>query len=201
MEKKRKRMIKNGNINTDNGKFKIDEVNVRAISPTKMKIIKIDHDNRYFREIYIIYKKWLKESSYEINEKEFLNEYLNSFNEDTLPNIYALIINDTLIGMYELSAKDFIDEEKYTPYLSRVYVKEQYRGLGYGKELIEHLSKNEEGTDIWKSEIFGRSLDVIVQEGIQAKLSMMPDNVRFKLCQTLTKIINKGSSMMSIICI
>ena len=64
------------------------------------------------------------------------------------------------------------------------------------KELIEHLSKNEEGTDIWKSEIFGRSLDVIVQEGIQAKLSMMPDNVRFKLCQTLTKIINKGSSNM-----
>lgn len=103
-----------------------------------MNIIKIDHDNRYFREIYIIYKNWLKESSYEINEKEYLNEYLNSFNEDTLPNIYAMIINDTLIGMYELSVKDFIDEEKYTPYLSRVYVKEQYRGLGYGKELINH---------------------------------------------------------------
>ena len=64
------------------------------------------------------------------------------------------------------------------------------------KELIDHLTKNDNNTDIWKSEIFGRSLDVIVQEGIQAKLSMMPDNVRFKLCQTLTKIINKGSSNM-----
>ena len=64
------------------------------------------------------------------------------------------------------------------------------------KELINYLTKNDEKTDIWKSEIFGRSLDVIVQEGIQAKLSMMPDNVRFKLCQTLTKIINKGSSNM-----
>ena len=62
--------------------------------------------------------------------------------------------------------------------------------------LIDHLTKNDNNTDIWKSEIFGRSLDVIVQEGIQAKLSMMPDNVRFKLCQTLTKIINKGSSNM-----
>ena len=58
------------------------------------------------------------------------------------------------------------------------------------------ITKNDNNTDIWKSEIFGRSLDVIVQEGIQAKLSMMPDNVRFKLCQTLTKIINKGSSNM-----
>ncbi len=64
------------------------------------------------------------------------------------------------------------------------------------KELIEYLTKNGEGSDIWKSEIFGRSLDVIVQEGIQAKLSMMPDNVRYKLCQTLTKIINKGSTNM-----
>ena len=64
------------------------------------------------------------------------------------------------------------------------------------KELINYLTKNDEKTDIWKSEIFGRSLDVIVLEGILAKLSMMPDNVRFKLCQTLTKIINKGSSNM-----
>jgi len=64
------------------------------------------------------------------------------------------------------------------------------------KELIKYLSDNENGNDIWKSEIFGRSLDVIVQEGIQAKLSMMPESVRFKLCQTLTKIINKGSSTM-----
>lgn len=64
------------------------------------------------------------------------------------------------------------------------------------KELIDHLTKSDDNENIWKSEIFGRSLDVIVQEGIQAKLSMMPDNVRFKLCQTLTKIINKGSSNM-----
>lgn len=64
------------------------------------------------------------------------------------------------------------------------------------KELISYLTDNNKETDIWKSEIFGRSLDVIVQEGIQAKLAMMPETVRYKLCQTLTKIINKGSSTM-----
>ncbi len=64
------------------------------------------------------------------------------------------------------------------------------------KELIKSLTDSKNSNDIWKSEIFGRSLDVIVQEGIQAKLAMMPDNVRYKLCQTLTKIINKGSSTM-----
>ena len=46
---------------------------------------------------------------------------------------------------------------------------------------------------IWKSEIFGRSLDVIVQEGIQAKLSVLPENTRYKLSQTVTKLVNKGS--------
>ena len=64
------------------------------------------------------------------------------------------------------------------------------------KELINYLTKDTEGKDIWKSEIFGRSLDVIVQEGIQAKLSMMPDNIRYKLGNTLTKVINKGSNNM-----
>ena len=64
------------------------------------------------------------------------------------------------------------------------------------KELINYLMRDYE-TDpqnIWKSEIFGRSLDVIVQEGIQSKISLMPDNIRFKLSQTLTKIVNKGSN-------
>lgn len=64
------------------------------------------------------------------------------------------------------------------------------------KELINYLMKDYE-TDpasIWKSEIFGRSLDVIVKEGIQAKLSIMPENTRYKLSQTVTKIVNKGSS-------
>ena len=64
------------------------------------------------------------------------------------------------------------------------------------KELINYLTKDSGSETIWKSEIFGRSLDVIVQEGIQAKLSMMPDSIRFKLGQTLTKVINKGSSNM-----
>lgn len=40
------------------------------------------------------------------------------------------------------------------------------------KELINYLTKNQEESadSIWKSEIFGRSLDAIVQEGIQAKI-------------------------------
>ncbi len=64
------------------------------------------------------------------------------------------------------------------------------------KELIDYLMKDYETdpSSIWKSEIFGRSLEVIVGEGIQAKLNMMPENTRFKLSNTVTKIVNKGSN-------
>ena len=64
------------------------------------------------------------------------------------------------------------------------------------KELINYIMKDyqTDPSSIWKSEIFGRSLDVIVKEGIQAKLSIMPENTRYKLSQTVTKIVNKGSS-------
>lgn len=59
------------------------------------------------------------------------------------------------------------------------------------KELIDYLMKDQE--NIWKSEIFGRSLDNIVKEGIQAKLSLLPENARYKLQTTLCKLVNKGS--------
>ncbi len=66
------------------------------------------------------------------------------------------------------------------------------------KELISYLMKDHEvnPANIWKSEIFGRSLDVIVQEGIQSKISMMPENIKYKLQQTLCKTVNKGSNKL-----
>lgn len=66
------------------------------------------------------------------------------------------------------------------------------------KELINYLMQENDTNpqSVWKSEIFGRSLDKIVQEGIQAKLAMMPENIRYKLQTTLTKVVNKGSNNM-----
>lgn len=66
------------------------------------------------------------------------------------------------------------------------------------KELIDYLTKDKDkgANEIWKSEIFGRSLDSIVQEGIQSKINLMPDNIRYKLQTTLSKVVNKGSNNM-----
>ena len=66
------------------------------------------------------------------------------------------------------------------------------------KELVNYLLKDQDTdpSSIWKSEIFGRSIDNIIQEGIQAKVAMMPENIRYKLQNTLTKVVNKGSNNM-----
>ena len=66
------------------------------------------------------------------------------------------------------------------------------------KALIDNLMKDYDNdpSSVWKSEMFGRSLDNIVQEGIRGKLSLMPDNIRHKLQTTLTKVVNKGSNNM-----
>ena len=63
------------------------------------------------------------------------------------------------------------------------------------KELIEHIMSFENDPDkLWSSELFGRSLNDIVSEGIQSKLSLLPDNTKYKLSQTITKMVNKGSN-------
>lgn len=63
------------------------------------------------------------------------------------------------------------------------------------EELVKYLMQDfeEDPLSIWNSDIFGRSLNSIVREGIQAKISLMPENARYKLKDTLERIINEGS--------
>ncbi|GHV16322.1 hypothetical protein FACS189425_00390 [Clostridia bacterium] len=69
------------------------------------------------------------------------------------------------------------------------------------EELVNYLLKefNDEPTKIWDSNIFGKSLHSLVNEGLHNKLDRMPDEAQFKLQETLTKIINEGSG--GLICI
>lgn len=63
------------------------------------------------------------------------------------------------------------------------------------EELVRYLMQDfeEDPLSIWESDIFGRSLSSIVREGIQGKISLMPENARHKLKDTLEKIVNEGS--------
>ena len=69
------------------------------------------------------------------------------------------------------------------------------------EDLVKYLLSEFE-TDpikIWQSNIFGKSLHELVNEGLNNKLAKMPDEAQMKLQETLTRIINEGSG--GLICI
>ena len=69
------------------------------------------------------------------------------------------------------------------------------------EELVHYLLNEFENdpVKIWESNIFGKSLHELVNEGLQTKLNKMPEDARGKLQETLQRIINEGSG--GLICI
>ncbi len=69
------------------------------------------------------------------------------------------------------------------------------------EDLIHYLlSEFEDSPErIWQSNIFGKSLSELINEGLNNKLYRMPEEARAKLQETLQRIINEGSG--GLICI
>ena len=69
------------------------------------------------------------------------------------------------------------------------------------EELVDYLLSGFEDDPkrIWESNIFGRSLHELVNEGLQTKLAKMPEDAQIKLQETLERIVNEGSG--GLICI
>ncbi len=63
------------------------------------------------------------------------------------------------------------------------------------EELMHYLLAEfeDDPEKLWESQIFGKSLHEMVQDGITSKLGNMPPNAQEKLQETLEKIINEGS--------
>lgn len=69
------------------------------------------------------------------------------------------------------------------------------------EELVKYMLKEfeQEPGRIWESNVFGKSLYELVNEGLHNKLEHMPEESRTKLSETLERIINEGSG--GLICI
>ena len=64
-----------------------------------------------------------------------------------------------------------------------------------GEEMIKYLldTFEENPSELWASNMFGKSLNDLVKEQLQSKLYTMPEEKRVKIQKTLQKIINEGS--------
>lgn len=62
------------------------------------------------------------------------------------------------------------------------------------EELVSYLLRDQESDPqaIWESDIFGRKLADIIKDGMNSKLSMIPETARIRLQGILTKLINRG---------
>ena len=69
------------------------------------------------------------------------------------------------------------------------------------EDLVKYLLSEFESDPkkIWESNIFGKSLHELVNEGLQNKLVRMPEDAQKKLRETLERIVNEGSG--GLICI
>ncbi len=69
------------------------------------------------------------------------------------------------------------------------------------EELVKYMLKEfeEDPKKIWESNMFGKTLHQLVNEGLHSKLGHMPEEARAKLSETLGRIINEGSG--GLICI
>ena len=69
------------------------------------------------------------------------------------------------------------------------------------EDLVNYLLEKfqDDPRKIWESNIFGKSLSELLQEGIHSKISRMPSNAQDKLQETLQRIVNEGSG--GLICI
>ena len=61
------------------------------------------------------------------------------------------------------------------------------------KDLISRLT-TEDPEKLWESNIFGKSVYELLQEGLTTKLVRMPEDVRGKFRGTLTRIVNEGAT-------
>ena len=69
------------------------------------------------------------------------------------------------------------------------------------EDIINFLLQGFDGdvNRIWQSNIFGKSLNDIAEEGLNSKIEALPANAKLKLQTTMERIINEGSN--GLICI
>lgn len=66
------------------------------------------------------------------------------------------------------------------------------------QDLVDYMKKEASGKDtsIWNVNIFGKTMEQMVNEGIQSKASKITDESQLKLQSTMEKIVNEGNGGM-----
>lgn len=109
-----------------------------------MKIIEITKNEKYMKEYFKLCSlEWNKKRKKDeiddyANKKVF--EIINGINDKVIC-VLGLINNDSLIGFISLFKYDGDERRDLTPWYATMYVKKEYRGMGYSKMLNDAIIK------------------------------------------------------------
>lgn len=129
-----------------------------------------DINSPYINEINEILLRW-------INIKTIGNIKYGIIN-NTFPITIILLLNNKLIGFYQILEHDN-DQSSYTPWIANVYIKEKYRGLGYGRKLIESIPKFMENLHIKTIYLHTRHINLYEKFGFIKQQELdLGDNIK-----------------------
>lgn len=118
-----------------------------------MKIYNIKDKQEYIEEIASLSKQeWAEyNTEEELNKKiqETINKIKNNLDN---PNYCKLILLDdtNLVGFISIFETDGEEYQELTPWYATMYVKKEYRGLGYSKILNDAILKEARNKDFKK---------------------------------------------------
>ena len=103
-----------------------------------LKIYNIKDKQEYIKEVAILtQREWGKcasEEEFNLKLEKKINKIL-SFLDNPLYCKLILLDNDNLVGFISIFPSDGDERNDLTPWYATMYVKEEYRGLGYSKIL------------------------------------------------------------------
>ena len=68
------------------------------------------------------------------------------------------------------------------------------------QDLINYIQQNQDTEEgIWKTNVFGKSIGELVEDGINRKIALMDDQSQLKLQDTMQKIVNDSNG--GLVCI
>lgn len=152
---------------------------------------------------------YLKELTYAKSEFDKVKEALESVHETGYGVVYPKQ-DDIILEEPELtkqSGKYGVKIKAKAPslHIMRVDVDAEVSPIvgtqNQSEDLIKFLKEEQENNPdgIWQTNLFGKSLQSLINDGVNSKITLMPQDAQRKMRKTLTRIVNEGKG--GIICI
>ena len=159
-----------------------------------------------YLSVFAYEKDYLKKLATLLQEKNYTlaREYAITFEKQGLKRLGKEYQTDEIIACKSLreEATKFIKtiNEKFFSFDENEIKNTMHKTADILHSLYTVLEEFEEDPSrIWNSNMFGKSLYELMNEGLHTKLEHIPDESRNKLSETLERIINEGSN--GLICI